>query len=86
VTGCVYLVLCDLLNFIINIRVISALGHADQIIVMGDLNLVHISWIPCDDSNLLLPNICHDFTDGITDKSLAQISSVKNNRNRPHVR
>jgi len=36
------------------------------------LNLTHISWIPYDDFNLLLPNICHDFVE----------FSVKNNRNR----
>jgi len=27
-------------------------------------------------------NICHDFIDGITEVPLAQINSVKNNRNR----
>jgi len=64
-----------------------ALGHADKIIVIDDFNLQHISWmtLSCDDSNLLLHNICHDIINWITDTSLAQINSVKNNGNRPHV-
>jgi len=40
--------------------VMSSFGYADQIIAMGDFNLPHFSWIPCDDFNLLLPSICHN--------------------------
>jgi len=54
------------------------LAEIDQLIVLGDFNLLNISWLESKDSLTMIPRMLNDFIDGLVELSLLQVNRIPN--------